>query len=147
MTPLDYALFTLLAPLGVAVVLALWNGLRQTGKLAAWISVATALLSAFAAAKLLGAHAANEPLGGLSIPWLIHGDLQSASPLRGSIIELGVRLDGVSVSMLMVVTFVAACVQLFSLGYMADESDADYGRSFPWQSLFLFAVQSIRFPL
>lgn len=143
MTPLDYAAFTLLAPLGVALVLALWNGLRQTGKLAAWISVATALLSAFAAAKLLGAHAAGEPLGGLSIPWLIHGDLQSASPLRGSIIELGVRLDGISVSMLVVVTFVAACVQLFSLGYMADETDADYGRYFTWQSLFLFAMNSL----
>jgi NADH-quinone oxidoreductase subunit L len=76
------------------------------------------------------------------VRWLPH-DTLGASGVLGKAIEVGVHLDGISVSMLVVVTFVAFCVQVFSLGYMADEPMNDYGRYFTWQSLFLFAMNTL----
>ncbi|MBK8693855.1 MAG: hypothetical protein IPN17_16590 [Deltaproteobacteria bacterium] len=45
-----------------------------------------------------------------------------------------------SASMLVVVTLVALCVQVFSLGYMHDEQPPSFGRYFTYHALFLFSM-------
>lgn len=54
--------------------------------------------------------------------------------------EIGARVDAVSASMLVTVTLVALCVQIFSVGYMHDESKPAFGRYFAYHALFLFSM-------
>jgi NADH-quinone oxidoreductase subunit L len=69
---------------------------------------------------------------GETIPWLV---------ANGEVIaDIGVRVDGISATMLVVITLVAACVQVYSLGYLKGEPDAHLGRYFTWHSLFIFSM-------
>ncbi|MFO0690306.1 MAG: NADH-quinone oxidoreductase subunit L [Myxococcota bacterium] len=137
------ALGVLFAPLATAALLMLAAPLRRDGLPAATLSVGTALVSLGGALVLFAALFGPEgpELGRWTATWLPHARAGGAS--LPSAIELGILLDGVSVSMLLVVCFVAAMVQIFSVGYLADEPSADFGRYFTWQSLFLFAMNSL----
>ncbi|MBD1397106.1 NADH-quinone oxidoreductase subunit L [Pontibacter sp. JH31] len=53
----------------------------------------------------------------------------------------GVRLDNLTVLMLLIVTFVSLLVQVFSVGYM--KGDAGYSRYFAYLSLFTFSMLGI----
>lgn len=139
MTALEWAGWALFLPLIIAAVLVAIGPLRRTGMPAAFISVAGALFNLTAAVALF-----NHWLGDVEavrhvVPWLVHGAKDGTS----TAIELGLHLDGVSVSMFLVVAVVAAMVQVFSLGYMHDEPKAGIGRYFTWQSLFLFSMNSL----
>ncbi len=143
MGSVDLALLLLFAPLVTALAIVIVAPLRARGRPAAWLSVGTAILSLGCALVLFsrlltGAH----QLGQETVRWLPHAALGHHA-FATAAIELGVRLDGVSVSMLCVVTLVALCVQVFSIGYLADEPPADLGRYYAWQSLFLFAMCSL----
>ncbi len=143
MRPIDLGLFVTFLPLATALLLVLVSPLRRTGLIAGLVSVASAVATFVgAAALLLGRWGVDAATVHETVKWLPHGALGESAHGRG-VIELGVHLDGVSVTMLVVVTFVALCVQVFSLGYMADEPKADFGRYFTWQSLFLFAMNSL----
>ena len=52
--------------------------------------------------------------------------------------ELGILVDSLTAVMLMVVTTVGACVQIYSLGYMKD--DPRFSRFFAYLSLFTFSM-------
>src|SRR5690606_38211150 len=67
-----------------------------------------------------------------TVPWLVNAGQ--------AIAEVGVRLDGISATMMVVVGVVASCVQIYSLGYLHDEPKGSLGRYYTWQSLFLFAM-------
>jgi NADH-quinone oxidoreductase subunit L len=70
--------------------------------------------------------------GGIAIyshEWFTAGDV---------IVNLGVRIDGLSAVMLVVVTSVSLLVQIYSTGYMA--GDPGYGRYFAHMSLFTTAM-------
>jgi NADH-quinone oxidoreductase subunit L len=140
---LDWALLSTFLPLATALLLVLVSPLRRTGPVAGLVSVASAIVTFSGAVVLLAGRwgVAAETVRE-TVRWLPHGALDGAAHGCG-VIELGVHLDGVSVTMLVVVTFVALCVQVFSLGYMAGEPRADFGRYFTWQSLFLFAMNSL----
>jgi NADH-quinone oxidoreductase subunit L len=56
------------------------------------------------------------------------------------IADVGVHVDAVSSSMLVVVTTVALCVQVFSVGYMHEEPRPAFGRYFTYHALFLFSM-------
>lgn len=142
MDALHLALFAEFAPLLTALLLVLVHPLRRAGKPAAYLSVAIAGASLVAALLLFQRVFGQHELLHHVVRWLPH-DTLGASGVLGKAIEVGVHLDGISVSMLVVVTFVAFCVQVFSLGYMADEPMNDYGRYFTWQSLFLFAMNTL----
>ena len=64
--------------------------------------------------------------------WLKLGDIS---------LSLGILVDNTAALMLLVVTFVAAWIQLFSIGYMDD--DDSKGRFFAGLSLFMFAIIGI----
>jgi len=52
--------------------------------------------------------------------------------------EIGILVDSLTAVMLMVVTTVGACVQIYSVGYMRD--DPRFSRFFAYLSLFLFSM-------
>ncbi len=53
-------------------------------------------------------------------------------------LELGMWIDGLTAVMLMVVTIVSSCVQIYSLGYMKD--DPRWSRYYSYLSLFTFSM-------
>ncbi|MCA9546413.1 MAG: NAD(P)H-quinone oxidoreductase subunit F, partial [Myxococcales bacterium] len=134
LTPLQWAQMALLVPLLSATVLAAVWPLRKAGGPAAGVSLVAATVNLAAAAVLLFGWLNGAEDVRHTAPWLIGGQ---------GLIELGVHLDGVSVSMLLVVAVVAWGVQVFSLGYLADEPKAGFGRYYTWQSLFLFSMNSL----
>lgn len=136
MNDLELAMIAVGAPMSVALLLLLVRPLRTTGPLAARLSVFAAL-SSFTTSIMLLMRALNHDLTRTSWQWVwleANGE---------PIATVGVQLDGISTLMLVVVSTVALCVQVFSLEYMSDESPKGYGRYFTWQSLFLFAMQGL----
>ena len=133
---LTAALFPILLPLACFFVLAICWPLRHKGKLAGTLSSAVAIISCLGALRLL-----NQVLTGAidqtegfrhTITWLVADGK--------TIAEVGVHVDGISAAMLVVITLVAACVQVYSLGYLADEPEPHLGRYFTWHSLFIFSM-------
>ena len=129
-SPLTWALVALLVPLFVAALLLVAAPLRRAGKPAGLISVGAAAV-AFGAALQLLLEPSTLPLE-KTLRWL---------PVGGqTLAEMGLRIDGTSSLMLLVVTSVALAVQVFSLGYMAAEPKPAFGRYFAYHSLFIFAM-------
>ena len=142
MNPIQWAIVALFVPLGVAGLLAVVPPLRRAGRPAAALSVAAVLVSVLASVMVLADQMADGSTPHIARwSWLWHRDT-AAIGIR-SAIELGVHVDGVSAAMMGVVSLVAACVQVFSLGYMADEPPAAYGRYFTYHSLFVFSMLSL----
>ncbi len=133
LTPITWALIALLTPVAAAFVIAVVTPLRRAGKPAAYLSVAAAFASLIAAIELL--------LAALARPGEVAMQTARWLPAGGTTLgEVGVRLDGISITMLLVVTAVATSVQVFSLGYMADEPPPAFGRYFGFHSLFIFSM-------
>ena len=132
-TPICWALLALFTPLFIAAIIALVPALRRRGTPAAVLAVFAALVSLVSAVVLLGQQFA-EP-GRVIVEtarWLPEADNIAA--------RVGLRIDGISVAMLCIVTGVATCVQAFSLGYMADEPKPAFGRYYGYHSLFIFSM-------
>jgi len=89
-------------------------------------------LMAFAAVWPGGAEKAAEPVYHESIPIATVGE---------GTIDLGLRLDPISAAMLLVITVVALCVQVFSLGYM--RKDPRVGWYYAVLSLFTAAMLAL----
>jgi NADH-quinone oxidoreductase subunit L len=132
-SPLTWALIALFGPAAVALLIGVVPPLRRSGRPAAYLSLAAAFLALAASAALVRMQLAD-PTSLLvhTTRWLPDSGRQMA--------ELGIRIDGISASMLFVVTSVASAVQLFSLGYMASEPPASLGRYYGLHSLFIFAM-------
>ena len=112
----------LLAPV-LAALLLVPPAARRRGWPAATVCILGSVVS-FAAAIALLADRLNDPAAQtLAIPWLRSGS--------SVIAEVGVHVDGIAASMLAVVTLVALCVQVFSLGYMHDEAPPRSGATSP----------------
>src|SRR5689334_23190132 len=130
MDALLLALAVPLLPALAAAITGLVRPIGRNGALAAAVSIAAASFSLCASLSLL--------LGG-ALP-VRH--LWSWIPMSGRTLgEIGVRVDGTSAPMLVVVGIVALCVQVYSVGYLAGEPPAHRGRYFTWQSLFLCSMQ------
>ncbi len=133
---IELAMVPVFLPLATFGVLAVLWPVRHSGMPAAWLSVVTAIASCVAAILAWsGAPIAGEPAVGMVFDWLVHDGK--------TIAEVGFRLDAISAPMLVVVTFVAACVQVYSLGYMAHEPRPALGRYFAWHSLFIVAMSGM----
>ena len=136
LSPVAWALVALFAPLAAAFVIAVAVPLRKAGKPAAYLAILAAALSLVGAVFLmLRQLRAPSDILIQTVRWL---------PSSGqTIADIGVRIDGISVPMLVVVTTVATSVQVFSLGYMADEPPAAFGRYFGYHSLFIFSMNTL----
>lgn len=134
---LELALLALFAPVGGFLALAILPFLRRSGLAAGVVSSAFAVTSLVAALIMLVQVLADPGMAPVValVDWLPH----QGRPMA----QLGIRVDGISVTMTVVVTLVATCVQVYSLGYMATESRPAIGRYFAWQSLFLFSMLSL----
>jgi NADH-quinone oxidoreductase subunit L len=136
MTAVQLGAIAVLTPLFVAVLLLVVAPLRKSGRWAAWLSVAGALASFGASVAMLVQRVADPSYGAsLVYQWI---------PAAGTTVAaVGLELDGVSISMLAIVSLVALCVQVFSLEYLSEESPKSFGRYFAYQSLFLFSMQGL----
>ena len=129
------ALTTVFAPLVGALICGLFN--RYIGEKAAML-VSTALL--FVAAACAGTlfigywnHSLHLPEEAIRLfKWIDVGAMQST---------WSVRIDAISVVMMIVVTGVSSLVHLYSWGYMAE--DPHKPRFFAYLSLFTFAMLSL----
>ena len=102
--------------------------LRRQGAIAAWFSTATAFTIAGLALKVL--------LTGGDVTW--HIELAKFGDIS---LGFGYLLDANARLMLFVVSFVAAWIHLFSVGYMQD--DEARGRFFAGLSIFMFSILGI----
>jgi NADH-quinone oxidoreductase subunit L len=135
MNPTTLAALSTLTPLAIACFLMLAGPVRRSGKAAAILSVSAAIVSFGCAITLLLTRPAEALVS--AVPWI--------TAAGETIATMGLTVDGVSASMAVVVTGVAAMVQIFSLEYMREEPPEDYGRYFTWQSLFLFSMLGLVF--
>src|SRR5262245_1781844 len=149
MNETDLALLILGAPFTAALLLGCVPPLRRRGRLAALVSLAGIGVALYAATRLVtGLWLAGVGLrmpGGavlrqatLTLPWLVQTGPQ---PLATA----GVYVDPLSAAMATLVTLVAGLVQLYSLGYLAEEAPPALGRYYLYQSLFAFAMLGLVF--
>ena len=128
MTSTQSLITALLVPLLSATVIALV--LRSRPKLASYVSVAAAgaiFIAAVAAVWAAGGSIVHE-----SWSWLSLGEFE---------VSMGVLLDDVSATMMLMVTFVGFLIHVFSMGYMAD--DKSPARYFGGLSIFMFSMLGI----
>ena len=117
----------LFLPLGAAALSALF--LRRAGSLAAWLSTGVAFAIAGLSLKLLTS-------GTDADKW--HVDLANFGSIS---LGFGYLIDANARLMLFVVSFVAAWIHLFSVGYMKE--DPARGRFFAGLSIFMFSILGI----
>jgi len=85
----------------------------------------------------------------------------ASDPERGTVLQLGFKIDSLSALMFVMVTFIATLIHLFSIGYMADELQPEvedhqvhtahghlhrrgrFGRFFLFLSLFCFSMLNL----
>jgi NADH-quinone oxidoreductase subunit L len=130
----SYALIALLAPAASFVVLGMLAPLRRTGRPAALLSIVGALAAlGFAAMAWQDVREAGAATSDWI--WLPSG--------RGALATVGVLADPQSTTMLLLVTLIALLVQVYSLGYLSDESGPALGRYYAYQSLFAFSMMGL----
>ena len=128
------ALWTWLAPGLAFLILSLIVPLRRSGKPAAWLSIVISL------AALVGAVSAWRA----TVPDMARRMLWDWIPVEdGVLTSVGVLVDADATLMLVLVALVSFLVQVYSLGYLADEPPASLGRYYTYQSLFAFSMMGI----
>ncbi len=129
------ALLALLLPACAFVILAVVAPLRRHGRAAAGLSV---LFAAGALAAAIGALRLATRSGGFS-EWVWAWIPAEAGPLA----TVGVLADGDSALMLVLVALISFLVQVYSLGYLSDETMPSLGRYYAYQSLFAFSMMGL----
>src|SRR6266542_3115160 len=132
--PGPVALLAWLLPAGAFVLLSVAFPLRRSGRPAAYVSI---LVSAAALGGALWAWrlSSHEEFTRLLWEWL--------PAESGPLATVGVLADSDSTLMLILVTGVSFLVQVYSLGYLADEPPASLGRYYTYQSLFAFSMMGL----
>ncbi len=119
----------LFLPLGAAAAITLFT--RRKPTVSAGLSTGAVLLS-FALGALFVTAKGLGPMPDLSVVWL------SVDKLT---VEFGLKLDPLSLSMVLVVTGVAGLIHIYSWGYM--KGDREFSRFFGSLSLFTFSMLGI----
>jgi NADH-quinone oxidoreductase subunit L len=135
--PENIAWFILLPPLVSAGIIAMFT--RHQRRLSAQLSICAVLISFLATVILFGILRSHggDALGTTSMNWLSIGEM-GGSHLW---VDIGLRLDRLSLGMALVVTGVGSLIHIYSAGYMREERA--YGRYFACMSLFMFSMLGI----
>jgi NADH-quinone oxidoreductase subunit L len=98
-----------------------------SGGIATLAMLASFVVSASLAWRLLGLSPASRAISQTLYTWISSGDLQ---------LDLGFRLDPLSALMVLVVSGVGFLIHVYSTAYMHEESDGEYARYFSYLNLF-----------
>src|SRR5882724_7680601 len=129
------SLWAWLAPGLAFLILSLVVPLRRSGKPAAWLSIVVSL-AALVAAVVAAWHA--------RVPDVARRMLWEWIPVEdGVLTSVGVLVTAEATLMLILVALVSFLVQVYSLGYLADEPPASLGRYYTYQSLFTFSMMGL----
>ena len=101
-------------------------------RLSAGLSISAVLLSFLGSVALFLALPHDRTSTELTVTWLAVGTLQ---------VDLGLRLDALSLMMLLIVTGVGSAIHIYSYGYMS--GDRGFSRYFASLSLFMFSMLGI----
>ena len=123
------ALIVPLAPLAGALVAGLFG--RTVGRRGAHVAAISgvAIATVLSARIFLEVVAGHQAFGGTIYSWGTAGGLH---------LEVGFLVDGLTASMMLVVSFVSLMVHVYTIGYMAE--DPGYQRFFSYISLFTFSM-------
>jgi len=125
-------LVSLLLPAVSFLLLSVGATVRRQGRPAAYVSLVCA------AGSLVAASLAWQRQSGTSqLLW------EWLPAYAGPLATVGVLADADSTIMLLLVALVAFLVQLYSLGYLADEAQPSLGRYYTYQSLFAFSMMGL----
>src|SRR5947207_452505 len=102
---------------------------RYSGIIATLMSAAAFVVALLIASQLKTLTGAQPFTDVFAYNWIEAGDLR---------VPMALRIDPLSVTMMLVVTGVGSLIHLFSVGYMAD--DERVGRYFTYLNLFMFAM-------
>jgi NADH-quinone oxidoreductase subunit L len=129
------ALTVLGLPFASFLFLAVVAPLRRAGRLAGAVSIVAMAAALVTAMRLWAATSAGAPAPGAgSTTWAwIPAD-------GGPMVTVGVMVDELSATMLLLVTLVSLLVQVYSLAYLSDEPPPGLGRYYTYQSLFAFSM-------
>ncbi len=120
----------LLLPLGSLVANLLWT--RPYPRWSGYVTIGSIGLAFLFSLWVLDSVIDSD---GAALPFQTHEWLAIVSPVGNDlIVNLGLRVDGLTAIMLVVVTSVSLLVQIYSQGYMA--GDCGYSRYFAYMSLF-----------
>ena len=128
------AQIVVLSPAIAAGILLIFAPLRRNPGISAGVTILATAISLGAAVMLALDFTGNPTLTAIDAqwPWL---------PSGGHILATtGVHIDAISAPMLVVVSLVALCVQVYSLGYLGHEPGHDRGRYFAYHALFAFSM-------
>jgi len=129
------ALLVLLPPFISFAINGIVFPLRRNGKAAAFISISAIVLSTLSALKLLFLIKQNPGPHVFYFTWIPGTFIKP--------ITVGIWIDPLSSLMLLIVGIVASMVQIYSLGYMSEETPPSLGRYFTFHSLFAASMLSL----
>src|SRR5437762_4757486 len=129
--PEDLAWIILLAPLLAAVVITLFT--QRNGRLSAQLSIGAIGISFVVSVLVFFLFRETEMVNPTPLNWLTMGSQFKA--------EVGLRLDALSLVMLLIVTGVSGAIHVYSYGYM--RADRSFSRYFAGLSLFSFSMLGI----
>ncbi|HEY2952956.1 MAG TPA: NADH-quinone oxidoreductase subunit L [Verrucomicrobiae bacterium] len=130
MTLEQFPWLILFLPLLAAVVITLFT--QRDGKFSAQLSIAAVALSFAVSLLTFFLYRETTKAAETSVDWLAVGPLK---------IELGLRLDPLSLLMLLIVTGVGGLIHIYSYGYMRE--DRGLGRYFAGLSFFTFSMLGV----
>ena len=120
----------LLLPLGALVANLLWT--RPYPRWSGYVTIGSIGLAFLFSLWVLDSILDSD---GAALPFRTHEWLTIVPPVGNDlVVNLGLRVDGLTAIMLLVVTSVSLLVQIYSQGYMA--GDGGYSRYFAYMSLF-----------
>jgi NADH-quinone oxidoreductase subunit L len=131
MSLLTLSLFAAFTPL-VGAILAGFLGWKLGRVFAHTVTIASVAVSFIASVMILGQVMDGATMNQTLYVWLAG---------EGYALQVGFLIDQLTVTMMVVVTFVSLMVHVYTIGYMAD--DPGYQRFFAYISLFTFAMMML----